>query len=57
LVRSVYNPRAIKRAIVGGPKRIGGLARTRLIGHRKTNQQAHLAASAFNLIRMRSLTA
>ena len=39
----------------GWIKTIGGLARTRLIGHRKTSQQAHIAASAFNLIRMRSL--
>jgi len=41
--------------LFGWAKTIGGLARTRLIGHRKTGQQAHLAASAFNLIRMRSL--
>jgi transposase len=41
--------------LFGWAKTIGGLARTRLIGHRKTNQQAHIAASAFNLIRMRSL--
>ena len=39
----------------GWVKTIGGLARTRLIGHRKTGQQAHVAAAAFNLIRMRSL--
>ena len=39
----------------GWVKTIGGLARTRLIGHRKTGQQAHIAAAAFNLIRMRSL--
>ena len=39
----------------GWVKTIGGLARTRLIGHRKTGQQAHVAAAAFNLVRMRSL--
>jgi len=39
----------------GWIKTIGGLARTRLIGHWKTNQQAHLAAAAFNLTRMRGL--
>jgi transposase len=43
--------------LFGWAKTIGGLARTRLIGHRKTSQQAHIAASAFNLIRMRSLAA
>lgn len=41
----------------GWVKTIGGLARTRLIGHRKNRQQAHIAAAAFNLIRMRSLAA
>ncbi len=41
----------------GWVKTIGGLARTRLIGHRKIGQQAHVAAAAFNLIRMRSLAA
>jgi transposase len=41
--------------LFGWAKTIGGLARTRLIGHSKTNQQAHLAAAAFNLIRMRTL--
>ena len=41
--------------LFGWAKTIGGLARTRLIGHRKTGQPAHIAASAFNLIRMRSL--
>jgi transposase len=41
----------------GWIKTIGGLARTRLIGHRKTGQQAHIAAAAFNLVRMRSLAA
>ncbi|QOV89716.1 IS5 family transposase [Humisphaera borealis] len=40
----------------GWVKTIGGLARTRLIGHRKTGQQAHIAAAAFNLIRLRSLS-
>lgn len=39
----------------GWVKTIGGLARTRLIGHRKTGQQAHVAAAGFNLIRLRSL--
>lgn len=43
--------------LFGWAKTIGGLARTRLIGHTKTNQQAHLAAAAFNLIRMRTLAA
>lgn len=43
--------------LFGWAKTIGGLARTRLIGHTKTNQQAHLAAAAFNLIRMRTLVA
>lgn len=41
----------------GWTKVIGGLARTRLIGHWKTNQQAHIAGAAFNLIRLRSLSA
>lgn len=41
----------------GWVKTIGGLARTRLIGHQKTGQQAHIAAAAFNLIRLRSLAA
>jgi hypothetical protein len=39
----------------GWAKTIGGLYRTRLIGHRKTSQQAHVAGAAFNLIRMRNL--
>lgn len=39
----------------GWMKTIGGLARTRLIGHAKVGQQAHVAAAAFNLVRMRSL--
>lgn len=41
----------------GWMKTVGGLARTRLIGHVRTNQQAHLVAAAFNLVRMRSLAA
>ena len=41
----------------GWIKTVGGLARTRLVGHRKTSQQAHVAAAAFNLIRIRSLAA
>ena len=41
----------------GWAKTIGGLYRTRLIGHRKTDQQAHIAGAAFNLIRMRNLAA
>jgi transposase len=41
--------------LFGWGKTIAGLARTKLIGHRKTNQQAHIAGAAFNLIRMRSL--
>jgi transposase len=40
---------------IGWAKTIGGLYRTRLIGHRKTGQQAHVAGAAFNLIRMRNL--
>lgn len=43
--------------LFGWAKSIGGLARTRLIGHWKTNQQAHIAGAAFNLIRLRSLSA
>ena len=41
--------------LFGWAKTIAGLARTRLIGHRKTSQQAHIAGAAFNLVRMRSL--
>lgn len=41
---------------IGWAKTIAGLYRTRLIGHWKTNQQAHLAGAAFNLIRMRNLS-
>ncbi len=40
---------------IGWIKTIGGLVKTRLIGHRKTGQQAHVSAAAFNLVRMRSL--
>ena len=40
---------------IGWAKTIAGLYRTRLIGHAKTGQQAHLAGAAFNLIRMRNL--
>lgn len=43
--------------LFGWAKTIGGLARTRMIGHWKTNQQAHIAGAAFNLIRLRSLSA
>ena len=43
--------------LFGWAKTIGGLYRTRLIGHRKTSQQAHVAGAAFNLIRMRNLAA
>jgi len=42
---------------IGWAKTIAGLYRTRLIGHAKTGQQAHLAGAAFNLIRMRNLAA
>jgi transposase len=42
--------------LFGWAKTIGGLARTRLIGHWKTNQQAHVAGAAFNLVRLRSLS-
>jgi hypothetical protein len=42
--------------MIGWAKTIGGLARTRLIGHRKTSQQAHIAGAAFNLLRMRNLS-
>lgn len=42
---------------IGWMKTIGGLFRTRLIGRQKTNLQAHVSAAAFNLVRMRSLTA
>jgi transposase len=41
---------------IGWAKTIGGLYRTRMIGHSKTGQQAHVAGAAFNLIRMRNLS-
>jgi len=41
----------------GWGKTIAGLARTKLIGHWKTNQQAHVAGAAFNLVRLRGLIA
>ena len=41
--------------LFGRAKTVAGLYRTRLIGHRKTGQQAHAAGAAFNLIRMRNL--
>lgn len=41
--------------LFGWAKTIGGLARTRLVGHRKIGQQAHIAGAAFNLVRMRGL--
>ena len=39
----------------GWLKTVAGLARTRLVGRWKISQQMHLAAAAFNLVRMRSL--
>jgi transposase len=41
--------------LFGWAKTIAGLARTKLIGHWKTNQQAHIAGAAFNLVRLRGL--
>ena len=41
--------------LFGWAKTIGGLYRTRMIGHWKTSQQAHVAGAAFNLIRMPNL--
>jgi transposase len=41
----------------GWAKTVGGLYRTRLVGHAKAGQQAHVAAAAFNLIRLRNLAA
>jgi transposase len=42
--------------LFGWAKTIGGLYRTRLIGHWKTGQQAQVAGAAFNLIRMGNLS-
>jgi len=39
----------------GWLKTVAGLARTRLVGRWKIRQQMHLAAAAFNLVRMRKL--
>lgn len=39
----------------GWIKTIGGLRRSRHVGETKTNQQAHVAAGAYNYIRMRNL--
>lgn len=39
----------------GWLKTVAGLMRTRLVGRWKISQQMHLAAAAFNLVRMRSL--
>ena len=39
----------------GWMKTVGGLMRTRLVGRWKISQQMHLAAAAFNLVRMRTL--
>jgi len=41
----------------GWLKTVAGLARTRLVGRWKIRQQMHLAAAAFNLVRMRNLLA
>ena len=41
----------------GWLKTVAGLVRTRLVGRRKIRQQMHLAAAAFNLVRMRKLLA
>ncbi len=41
----------------GWMKTVAGLARTRLVGRWKLAQQVHLAASAYNLVRMRKLLA
>lgn len=41
----------------GWCKTIGGLSRTRHVGHWKITQQFELAASAYNLVRMRKLLA
>jgi transposase len=39
----------------GWLKTVAGLARTRLVGRWKISQQMHLAAAAFNLVRLRTL--
>lgn len=39
----------------GWMKTVAGLVRTRLVGRWKISQQLHLAAAAFNLVRMRSM--
>ena len=39
----------------GWMKTVAGLARTRLVGRWKLGQQVRLAASAYNLVRMRKL--
>lgn len=41
----------------GWIKTVAGLVRTRLVGRWKLRQQMHLAAAAFNLVRMRNLLA
>jgi transposase len=41
----------------GWLKTVAGLARARLVGRWKIRQQLHLAAAAFNLVRMRTLLA
>ena len=41
----------------GWCKTVAGLARTRLMGRWKINQQIELAAAAYNLVRMRKLLA
>ena len=41
----------------GWLKTVAGLCRTRLVGRWKIRQQMHLAAAAFNLVRMRKLLA
>jgi transposase len=42
---------------IGWVKTVAGLARTRLIGRWKLQQQLHLAAAAYNLVRLRRLAA
>jgi hypothetical protein len=41
----------------GWIKTVATLARTKLVGRWKINQQMHLAAAAYNLVRMRKLAA